>query len=61
MQFPVSIELHRSRFLSFLLVLSHALEDDNAISRGEVIKNRAALENAKHVLETVLRKAVVSA
>ena len=24
-QFPVSIELHRSRFLSFLLVLSHAL------------------------------------
>lgn len=25
MQFPVSIELHRSRFLSLLLVLSHAL------------------------------------
>lgn len=51
----------QSTVLEAALVLSRALEDDNVITPREVIANRAALEDAKHVLDGLLRKASMAA
>lgn len=47
----------QSTVLTAALALSRALEDDNRICANDVRKNRAALENARHVIEDLLRKA----
>jgi hypothetical protein len=47
----------QSAVLAAALVLSRALEGDNSICAADVRKNRAALENAQHVIETLLCKA----
>lgn len=51
----------QSTVLAAALVLSRALEDDNSICADDVRRNRGALEDAKHVIEGLLRKLTVVA
>ncbi len=47
--------------LKAVMALSDALADDNAISREEVRKNRATLENARDAIDAQLAKLVIAA